>query len=300
MGRMLDALKKAEGKRLAVHLEEPPLNAVWPEDEEANDIPFVEVGGPKLADPAPEPAHQSEPALVIPSATATPGWMSVAFRPVGLPVVTEPQPGALAAELLTWHQPAHPISEQYRALADSLLATVPVESPRVLLFTGSAPGAGVTTVLLNTAITLAREGLRVAVVDAHPKQAAIARRLGLSDAPGLRDVLAGSWSLDHALRKTPVANLQALTSGSGEAGATRGAAEKMRQVLGQLRGRCDVVLVDGPVWDGRPEIIALACACDAVYLCIPEAEQESSRARALLDVIPEQGGTLRGCIVTSR
>ena len=59
-----------------------------------------------------------------------------------------------------------------------------------------------------------------------------------------------------------------------------------------MRQRFDLALVDGPRWDGRPEVVALGCACDAVYLCLPEAEQDTPETVELLQVIPEQGA---GC-----
>ena len=73
-----------------------------------------------------------------------------------------------------------------------------------------------------------------------------------------------------------------------------------KQVRAQLREQFDLVLVDGPPWDGRPEVVALGCACDAVYLCLPEAAQETSETADLLQVIPEQGANLCGCVLTSR
>jgi len=61
-----------------------------------------------------------------------------------------------------------------------------------------------------------------------------------------------------------------------------------------------MVLVDGPRWDGRPEVVALGCACDAVCLCMPEAEQHRPETTDLLQIIPEQGAILCGCVLTSR
>jgi hypothetical protein len=66
-----------------------------------------------------------------------------------------------------------------------------------------------------------------------------------------------------------------------------------------LRQRFDLVLVAGPCWDGRPEIVALSALCDALYLVVPQAEAESAPVGELFRVIPDFGGPLRGCVVTS-
>jgi Mrp family chromosome partitioning ATPase len=102
------------------------------------------------------------------------------------------------------------------------------------------------------------------------------------------------------VRPTGLAQLSVLTAGAGDSSPVRLAGEAMRTLLGRLRDRFDVVLVDGPCWDGRPEVVALGCACDAVYLCLPEAEQDSTATQELMQIIPEQGAALCGCIVTSR
>jgi hypothetical protein len=74
----------------------------------------------------------------------------------------------------------------------------------------------------------------------------------------------------------------------------------MRSLLRHLREQFDLVLVDGPCWDGRPEVVALGCACDAVFLCLPESDQDTPETADLLQVIPEQGAALCGCVLTTR
>jgi Mrp family chromosome partitioning ATPase len=206
----------------------------------------------------------------------------------------------LAPELVAFHQPEHAISGQYRELASCLLAQPPAAQPQVLLFTSNGTGVGTTTVLLNSAITLARQNLRrVVVVDANLRRAALAQRLGLASGPGLREVLAGRLPVEEALQPSVLPGLVALTAGEMEGVAlARLAGESMRSVLAHLREEHDLVLVDGPRWDGRPEVVALGCACDAVYLCLPEADLETADTSDLLQVIAEQGASVRGGGVT--
>ncbi len=328
MGRTLEALKQATTRRdpLArvpqATKDTPPLQAVWPEDvAQETDLPFVEVGGPRATPQAP-PATAPLVVSPVPLAPDGPRLMTVQFRPLPFEPATRPSRSRFALELVAYHQPDHAISGQYRELSERMLG-VPGERVRVLLFTAAGPGTGTTTVLLNTAITVARcgqlaprvgmaktnsrselttqTGRRVVVVDAHLRRAAVAARLGLGEAPGLREVLAGRLPLDAAVRPTGLPGLSALTAGAADAAPpARLAGEGMRAILRQLREQFDLVLVDGPPWDGRPEVVALGCACDAVYLCLPEAAQETPETADLLQVIPEQGANLCGCVLTSR
>jgi Mrp family chromosome partitioning ATPase len=319
MGRMLEALRQAQGRRAQAGQSVPALQTVWPgfdergaaegmrevsdlmhiEPDGEGTVPFIEVGGPRSRAVIEKPVDR---APVVSRAPAESRVMSVQFRPLCLEPTPGRGPARFARELVAYHQPDHPVSAQYRELARGLLAGLPAEHARVLLFTSAVAGAGTTNVLLNVAITLARqENLRVIVVDAHLRRPAVASRLGLADAPGLREVLAGRLPLESAVRASGLPGLSALTAGIDETTLPgRLAGEAMRSVLRHLRAACDVVLVDGPRWDGRPEVVALGCSCDAVYLCLPEAEQEAPETVDLLQIIPEQGAHLCGCILTGR
>ncbi len=313
MGRILEALRRGDGPRQ--HVEsvviprayQPTVEAPA-EAQDGEDIPFIEVGGPRTVStsvprpgptvPAPEsvrPSQESEP-------TTGSEPLPVVFQPLaedrdGIAVAER-----LAAELVAFHQPEHPVSAQYRELLAALTAQVPADRPQVVLFTTARSGVGATNVLLNLAITCALRGeARVAVVDANVRRPAIAHRLGLPAIPGLQDVLAGHASLPRALQETGVERLQALAAGDeAPDGPVRLAGESMRSLLRQLGQRFDWIFVDGPCWDGRPEVVGLGTACDAVCLVLPQSDSASPEVASLLRVIPEQGAPLRGCVLVQR
>src|SRR5262249_37820722 len=111
--------------------------------------------------------------------------------------------------------------------------------------------------------------------------------------------LAGPATLDEILQPTEQMNLFALTAGVHTAAGVRFAAETMRSLLRQLRQRFPLVFVDGPRWDGRPDVMTLGAACDAVFLVTPEQEAETPQTDALLQLIPAQGARLAGCILVA-
>jgi Mrp family chromosome partitioning ATPase len=192
------------------------------------------------------------------------------------------------------------------------------QQSKVFLFTASRARIGNTTTLLNLAITAARdERERVLVVDANLRQPAVAERLDLPSAPGLREVLAGSIALDRAVQSTELANLFALTVGfsdgevriadcgfpfhpqSEEEARPRFVAQTMRSLLRQLRTQFQLVFVDGPPQAGRPDGAMLDGACDALFLVLPEGEAETPQTDALFQRISNQGGRLAGCVLVS-
>jgi Mrp family chromosome partitioning ATPase len=280
MGRVLETLKQAEARRAAPRVDtgsgEPADHLDDALDSDAN-VPFIEVGPKRMMDASAD-VLACGPASVAPPESA---------------------PGA---ELADCEAPEGAVSRQYRELLAVLSKRLPQTTAHALLFTATAGGAGTTTVLLNLAVTAAREeGRRVLVVDANLRRPAVAERLGLRPAPGLREVLGGVATLEQAVQATGRANLFALTAGLAGAGpGPRFLAETLRSVLRQARQRFHLILVDGAPWDGRGDAMAAGAACDVVFVVVPEADVESSAVDALLQVIPEQGGRLGGCIAMGR
>jgi Mrp family chromosome partitioning ATPase len=301
MGRILQALKNPDGRCGNVNGAPHALHHPAPTEMEAASqessatVPFIEVGPQRSMEGSPEVLSVQTP-FVGPRLVAQPPEAKEERSEQLLPGIRGPRFGA---ELITYHRPEHAVSQQYNRLIQPLLAPAVEGQRRVLLFSAARPGCGTSTVLLNLAITAARHGRkRVVVVDGNLRRPALAERLGLGDVPGLRDVLTGSVLLERALHETDQTNLFAMPAGKSQ--STQGIrylAEPVRSLLRQLRQRFDLVLVDGPRWDGQPDVVLLASACDAIYLVVSEKEAESAQVDELFQSIPEQGICLAGCIL---
>jgi Mrp family chromosome partitioning ATPase len=323
MARVLEALRRADTLR-----DERPiaarLSGVGRPKEETNteqepEIPFIEVGGsgpPLEASPsvlvtdakgvAGEPGalapgldpKQTHTQALQPKAVTRP--TAIALR--RLPRVSAPLPPVaqrFAPELVAFHRPDDPLSEQFRTLATDLADQLPSEQPQVLLFTAATASTDTVTVLLNLAISrVQQQKAPVAVVDANLSQPRLAEGLGLPVFPGLCDVLAGKLSLQRAVRESGLEGLYVLTAGKTPQdmpGLLAG--EAMRAILRHLRQRFEWVLVAAPHWDGRPDLVALAAGSDAVYLVVTESEAESREVEDLPEIISRQGVSVRGCVL---
>lgn len=305
MGRMWDALRRDD---IAASATEQPRGMAAPtEDTETKitsteEIPFIEVGPRKSMEASPSvlacSSDAARPSLTL-RAAAKPSAepRSVQFRPVPI----RADRSSFAPELVAYHAPNQPAAGQYRGVLDAVLNASAVSArSSTLLFTSAQPGSGVTTTLLNVAITAANQTRqRVVVIDANFRRPAVAERLGLPAAPGLREAMAGAAALEEAIQATEQSNLFSLTAGTRTAVGVRFVAETMRSLLRQLCQRYPLVFVDGPHWDGKADVTALAAACDAVFLVTPESEAETPQTDDLIRLIPTQGARLAGCILVA-
>jgi Mrp family chromosome partitioning ATPase len=269
----------------SVALAPAPAEEEAPEAVGGDDVPFIEIGPRRKVEASPGVL-----AAAPPRPAPQPGAVS-------LRVVPEPRKSRLAPELVAFHAPTQPAAVQYADLLTALLDAAQRRpgACEVVLFSGVRVEAGCTTALLNVAIAAARRGMAVGVVDANVRRPGIASRLGLEDAPGLAEVLGGEYALEEAVQKTEQDGLTALTAGSPGLVDVNALAE----VAAALRGAYDLVLIDGPRWDGLAGCSALAKVADAVFLVAPAAEADAPPASELMRDLPAQGVPLAGCVLTN-
>ncbi len=277
---------------------------------EAEDAPFVEVGGPRgtvfsppAAKPAPAkpvtPAKVEEPARVFPRIAPDPAtaFLSVRFHDTA-PRVPAVAIGGPDAGLVARYFPDHPVSGEYRTLRDEIAKQLPDATSRALTLTAASPEAGTTTVLANLAVTLARGGQRVLIVDANVTRPGVAQKLALRPAPGLAEVLSGNLPLTWALQPTPVPSLQALAAGTATDASAGAIGRDLPKLVGQLRQWFDWVLIDAGVWGVVRERDATCASSDAVYLVTREPDADRPEFTGLRTWVKQLGGALRGYVTT--
>lgn len=305
MGRLLETLKQG-AKPLA---EQCVVDWTLREPEE---VPYIEVGSGKKVEGssqvmavkhAPQAAFQPPHIAAEKNMAAKNGALAAEAPAVN--VVFEAWPTMLVAsrgiapEVIAFHQPNHPASQQYAALLGKILEGQNGTGTKSILLSGSKLGVGATTTLLNLAVVAAmQDKRRLVLVDAHLMRPALAQRLGLSAPLGLQEVLAGNAALEPAVLRTPVAGMY-LVPARAEENATVGhvGAEAMTWLLGWLKERFDLVLVDGPGMEENVEIKTLAPVCDGMYIVLPHGDIAPPH-RAMAHNIGRHGGRLKGLIHT--
>jgi hypothetical protein len=203
MGRTLEALRRTDKPTRPEEMLEPAGSPPPPADHAAegemmdsDEVPFIEVGGRGRALEASPSVLVDCPPMI--SAESLLADRKMRFDPVtpraplfadgasrgfifqpAAPTAAPPM-NRVAPEITAFHEPAHPLSEQYRTLLARIEEGIVGNAPHILLFTAVTPGAGTTTMLLNLAVTSCGNGnRRVLVVDANLSRPAVARRLGV-------------------------------------------------------------------------------------------------------------------------
>ncbi|MGW0594309.1 polysaccharide biosynthesis tyrosine autokinase [Streptosporangium sp. NPDC002607] len=158
-------------------------------------------------------------------------------------------------------------SEAFRALRTNLQFIGVDRQPKSLVVTSCLPGEGKSSTSTNLAITLAQAGWRVVLVDGDLRRPSIPHYLGIEGAIGLTDVLIDRARLNEVIQVWGEAGLSVLPSGQippnpSELLGSGG----MREVLAQLTGAYDMVIIDAPPLLPITDAAAIAALCDGALL----------------------------------
>ncbi|WP_433361680.1 polysaccharide biosynthesis tyrosine autokinase [Streptosporangium sp. CA-115845] len=158
-------------------------------------------------------------------------------------------------------------SEAFRALRTNLQFIGVDRQPKSLVVTSCLPGEGKSSTSTNLAITLAQAGWRVVLVDGDLRRPSIPRYLGIEGAVGLTDVLIDRARLSEVIQVWGETGLSVLPSGQippnpSELLGSGG----MREVLAQLTGMYDMVIIDAPPLLPITDAAAITALCDGALL----------------------------------
>jgi len=152
-------------------------------------------------------------------------------------------------ELIGKWNPWSVVAEQFRVAATRLVLLQSSNSGQVTVVTSSVKGEGKSVVAANLAYALARDmGKSTLLIDGDFKCSTVHQYFGIPQSPGLRDVLQGTHLLESCLRQEGELSLWILPSGSerGRAGDDLSRIRHIAEILNELKGKYDHVIIDGP------------------------------------------------------
>jgi len=159
--------------------------------------------------------------------------------------------------------------EGLRVLRTTILHSVDVAPPRVILVTASQTGDGATSLSLNLAILLAEQGHKALLVECNMRRPAIQQMLGLSPSEGLSSILSNSD------KKNAIAAIPSVPGGFVLAGggvpsnpAELLGSAQMRALVSQWREHFDFIILDTPPVLAVADSMTLLNVSDLVLLLV--------------------------------
>lgn len=206
-------------------------------------------------------------------------------------------PGDASGESLpTVTRPRSARAEAYRQVRTVWLALKP--RAQVIAVTSSIQGEGKTTLSTNLAISVARSGRSVVIVDADLRRPRLGDVFELDpEAPGLATVLAGDAELDDVICDLGPAMPAVIPAG----GLPEDPSELLDQpllvdLLDQLRARYDYVVVDTPPTLPVTDTLVVAPHMDAILLVARIGTATPQRLRRSINALERVDAFVAGVI----
>lgn len=189
--------------------------------------------------------------------------------------------------------------ESIRKLRIKIMKEMEENRYKTLMVTSSVPGEGKTTVAVNLAIAIAKQGKKVILVDADPRNPSVAVNMNkVKHAKiSLGDVLRKKASLDDALTEMNVENgkLKVLFGGEPRPQDARLLGTKsMQTLLNELGQKADIVILDTAPSELLADAPALAKYVEAALYVVKSDYAKVRQIRAGIQALAMSGINILG------
>ena len=200
---------------------------------------------------------------------------------------------------ITISEPRAPVAEAFRALRTNIQFASVDRSLHSLLVTSPSPADGKSTVVANLGVVMAQGGRSCVLVDSDLRRPRIHKLLRLSNRRGMCDLFVQSQiHMDGSLQKTEVPNLYVLTSGSLPPNPSELlGSEKMLEILHQIEGQSDLLIVDSPPVLAVTDASVLAPRMDGVLLVVKPGVTKFMAVKQAVEQLRRVGANVIGIVL---
>ncbi len=185
--------------------------------------------------------------------------------------------------------------ESVRLLQMHVQKEMQSQDHKLLMVSGATPGEGKTTIAVNLAISFARRGHRVLLVDCDMYNPSVCRSLGLEDIKTLRDYQTGSASQTEIIAKSGIRHMYVMAANMDFKDVKT--KELLQKILKASRKSFDYVILDTPPCSLMVDAAELSDMADCALMVI--RQDYASRAQIIegVKLLTDNGLPLIGCAI---
>lgn len=190
--------------------------------------------------------------------------------------------------------------ESVRSLRIRLLRDAQEHQRKVYLVSSTLPGEGKTTVSINLALTLSRNGSRVILVDLDLRKPSVRKELGLTgEASGVGELLREANPDIHSLLVPLEGTNIRLLAGTQPAQSLKRHPElrRLAGLIRQLREETDFIILDTPPTGLLGDSAALASLADGLIYVVRAGGAQTTHIMDSLQFLSHSRTPLAGCVL---
>ena len=210
--------------------------------------------------------------------------------------------GASDSELLLEPSDPLPFREAYRQLRTSMLLSSRQTGMKSMLITSSVPGEGRTTIAVNTALSLARTGSLVLIIDADLRKPHLHSVFDLNNQNGLTTLLSDGYDerdplrfIQHSERRVGVLTSGPVFEDSAELLGT----EQMRTLVEALERIYDYIIIDSPPIGYFTDAVLVSSLVDRVALVVDSYQSTRETVKRSYQLLQDAGAPTMGIVLNN-
>lgn len=185
---------------------------------------------------------------------------------LGFPVIAV-LPRSSQQRLSTGQEQATALAASYQILSTEIMSVKDRLVGPGILIAAAEPDSGRSTVAANLAISLARDGARVLLIDADMRSPSLHEHFGLDNRAGLSEVLQGGATVESVVQPTGVDGLLFIAAGQPPVNPVRlFRGEQMDQFIELVSKGADYIVFDSPAGSTFGDAAVLAANVQNVVL----------------------------------
>lgn len=190
------------------------------------------------------------------------------------------------------------VAEQIRVLRTNIRFSFAGDEVKTIVVTSCAPGEGKSTTVCNLAISIAKSGKKVVVVDCDLRKPNIHKIFLKSNYKGLTNVLIKDSIVNEVIIDTCIPNLYVIPSGPMPPNSSELLSSKrIKDILIELAEQFDVVLIDTPPVLYISDAQIMSALAQGTIIVTSYGETEKNQLLNAKENIEKTGGKILGVVI---
>lgn len=194
--------------------------------------------------------------------------------------------------------PTSSIAEQFRTVMTNISFTNVNKDIHSIMIASSEPSEGKSTVSANLAITYAKQGKNVILIDADLRKPTVHKSFGVSNRTGLSSILSKNSTIEDAIKYTSIPGLSVITSGPIPPNPSvllgNGIID---QILDKYSQSNDLVIFDVPPVNSITDASIIAAKADATIMVLPQGIADKKEAKQAINQLRKVDANILGGIM---
>lgn len=201
-------------------------------------------------------------------------------------------------KLVAETNPTSAVSEQFRTVMTNISFANMNGKIKNFMITSADPSEGKSTFSANLAVTYAKQGRHVVLVDADMRKPTVHKSFNVSNLKGLSTILSGNSTIEESIKYTSIDNLDVITSGPIPPNPSSLLGNrKLKEIVEKFNEPNDLVIIDVTPVNTMTDASIVSTVVDNTIIVIPQGLAEKKKVRLAVEQLRRVNANILGAVM---